>query len=84
MRDYQLFDAILDEISEHYCIDPSEVYVVGHSLGGRFTSMLGCARAGNIHGVGIVAGSPMPFPECSAPTSAIIFHNPNDNLASFA
>ena len=84
LRDYQLFDAILDEISQHYCIDPSEEYVVGHSLGGRFTSMLGCARARNIHGVGIVAGSPMPFPECSAPISAIIFHNPNDNLASFA
>ena len=31
-----------------------------------------------------VAGSPMRFPTCLAPTPAIIFHNPSDNLASFA
>lgn len=84
LRDYQFFDAILKEISDQYCIDPWEVYVVGHSLGGRFTSMLWCARANKIHGIGIVGGSPMLFPKCSAPIAAIIFHNPSDPLASFA
>lgn len=71
-------------IEEQYCIDPGEVSVVGHSLGGWFTSMLGCARGAKIKGVGIVAGSPMSFPKCSAPVAAMIFHNPADNLASFA
>ena len=84
LRDYQLFDEIKKLISEQYCIDPGEVYVVGHSLGGWFRSMLGCARAEAIRWVGIVAGSPMRFPTCLAPTPAIIFHNPSDNLASFA
>ena len=84
LRDYQLFDEIKKLISEQYCIDPGEVYVVGHSLGGWFTSMLGCARAEAVRWVGIVAGSPMRFPTCLAPTPAIIFHNPSDNLASFA
>ena len=41
-------DEIKKLISEQYCIDPGEVYVVGHSLGGWFTSMLGCARAESI------------------------------------
>lgn len=84
MRDYQFFDALVQEISENYCIDPDEIYAVGHSLGGWFTSMLSCARGSTLRGVGIVAGSPMIFPPCSGPSSAIIFHNPSDPLASFA
>ncbi len=84
LRDYQLFDLILEEVSKNYCINPDEVYVVGHSLGGWFTSMLNCARGDKIRGVGIVAGSPMLFPKCSGPSAAIIFHNPADPLASFA
>lgn len=84
LRDYLFFDALVKEISDQYCIDPGEIYAVGHSLGGRFTSMLGCARASQLHGIGIVAGSPMLFPKCTAPSAAIIFHNPADPLASFA
>ncbi len=83
LRDYQFFDAIVKEISEQYCIDPWEIYAVGHSLGGWFTSMLGCSRGSQLHGIGIVAGSPMLFPQCTAPVATIIFHNPSDPLASF-
>lgn len=84
LRDYQFFDAMLKEISDQYCVNLDEVYVVGHSLGGWFTSMVGCARGEQVRGVGIVAWSPMLFPKCSGPTAAIIFHNPEDHLASFA
>lgn len=84
LRDYELFDAIKELISEQYCIDSDQIYVAGHSLGGRFTSMLNCARGKEIRGVGIVGGSPMPFPICNGPSAAIIFHNPADKLASFA
>ena len=84
LRDYKLFDEILKEISENYCIDLSQVYVVWHSLWWRFTSMLWCARWAQIHGIWIVGWSPMTFPTCSAPISAIIFHNPNDPLAWYA
>lgn len=84
LRDYQLFDQIFQLIADQYCIDLNQVYVAGHSLGGWFTSMLNCARGNKIRGTGIVAGSPMLFPTCSAPSAAIIFHNPADSLASFA
>lgn len=84
LRDYQLFDAILEEVSNNYCINFDEIYGVGHSLGGWFTSMLNCARGDKIRGVGIVGGSSMLFPKCSGPSAAIIFHNPTDPLASFA
>lgn len=74
----------MEQVSNHYCVNPDEIYVVGHSLGGWFTSMLNCARGDKIRGVGIVGGSPMIFPKCSGPSAAIIFHNPADPLASFA
>lgn len=84
LRDYELFDQILRLISEQYCIDMNQVYIAGHSLGWRFTSMLNCARGDKVRGTGIVGGSPMIFPACSGPSAAIIFHNPSDPLASFA
>ena len=84
LRDYQLFDTIVEEIWKHYCIDQDQIFVVGHSLGGWFTNMLACARGDVIRAVASVGSSPMKFPLCSGPTAAIIMHNPKDNLASFA
>lgn len=84
LRDYELFDAIREKVEQNYCIDTNQIYVAGHSLWGWFTSMLNCARGAEIRGVGVVAWSSLPFPKCSGPSAAIIFHNPADRLASFA
>jgi len=51
LRDYALFDAIVEKFSEEYCIDQDEIYVIGHSLGGWFTNTLGCARGDMIRGI---------------------------------
>ena len=85
LRDYALFDKIVEEFSEEYCIDKDEIYVVGHSLGGWFTNNLACARGNVIRGIGSVGGSStLGSAHCSGPVSAIIMHNPEDHLASFA
>ena len=85
LRDYALFDKIVEEFSEKYCIDKDEIYVVGHSLGGWFTNNLACARGNVIRGIGSVGGSnTLSSTYCSGPVSAIIMHNPEDHLASFA
>lgn len=55
LRDYELFDAIREEVERNYCIDTNQIYVAGHSLGGWFTSMLNCSRGAEIRGVGVVA-----------------------------
>lgn len=84
LRDYELFDEIVQEISENYCIDMDEIYVIWHSLGGVFTNNIGCARGNIIRGIGSVGGSMTIKPEqCSGPVSAIIMHNPEDNLAYY-
>ncbi len=84
LRDYALFDEIVETISDQYCINKDEIYVVWHSLGGWFTNTLACARGNIIRGIGSVWWSITNGVTCTGPTSAIIMHHPEDNLASFA
>lgn len=82
MRDFALFDAIVAQFSDNYCIDLDEVYVVGHSLGAWFTNTLACARGEVIRGIGSVGGS-ITKNNCAGPVASMIMHNPKDNLAGF-
>jgi polyhydroxybutyrate depolymerase len=83
LRDYALFDQLLAEFSQNYCIDLDEVYVVGHSLGAWFTNSLGCARGDVIRGIGTLGGG-ISAGTCSGPVATWISHNPNDRLAPFS
>lgn len=82
LRDFALFDAVVEAIGAAYCIDLDRVFVVGHSLGGSFANSLGCARGSVIRGVGTVAGRVWDAP-CSGPAAAMILHNPKDDLVAF-
>lgn len=82
LRDYEFFDALLDELASLYCIDLDQVFAVGHSLGGSFVNSLGCARGSVIRGFGTVAGRIWASP-CSGPAAAMILHNPHDDLVPF-
>lgn len=83
LRDFALFDAIVKEFSNKYCINKDQIFVIWHSLGARFTNSLACSRGDVIRAIGSVWGS-TTINDCSWPTAAIIMHNPADNLASFA
>jgi len=82
LRDFSLFDQLVQEFGDNYCIDMDEIYVVWHSLGAWFTNTLACARGDVIRAMGSVGWSITPN-NCSGPVAAIIMHNPKDNLASF-
>ena len=77
LRDFELFDVILDRITSTYCIDLDAVYVVGHSLGASFANSLACARAQRIRAVASVAGGITPS-HCSGEVAALLLHNPRD------
>ena len=83
LRDFKLFDQLLEEFSNNYCIDLDQVYVVGHSLGAWFTNSLACARGNVIRAIGSVGGG-TTINECTGPVAAMIMHNPKDNLAPFS
>lgn len=82
LRDFALFDTIVQDFSNNYCIDADEIYVVGHSLGAWFTNTLACARGDVIRGIGSVWGS-ITKNTCTGPVATMIMHNPKDNLAWF-
>jgi polyhydroxybutyrate depolymerase len=77
LRDFALFDVILDQVSSTYCIDLDAVYLVGHSLGASFANSLACARAQRIRGVASVAGGIAPS-HCAGAVAALLLHNPHD------
>jgi polyhydroxybutyrate depolymerase len=83
LRDFTLFDALLESFSTDYCIDLDQVFAVGHSLGASFANSLGCARGSVIRGVGTVAGRIWQS-ACSGPAASIIMHNPKDDLVPVA
>jgi polyhydroxybutyrate depolymerase len=77
LRDFALFDVMLDRIASAYCVDLDAVHVVGHSLGASFANSLACARADRIRGVATVAGGIAPS-DCSGEVAALLLHNPRD------
>ena len=83
LRDFALFDQLLDEFSNNYCIDLDDVYVVGHSLGAWFTNSLGCARGDVIRGIGSLGGG-ITAGTCTGPVAVWTSHNPNDNLSPYS
>lgn len=80
LRDYALFDALLKDFSNNYCIDLDQVYVVGHSLGAWFTNSLACARGNVIRAIGNIGGGTSISANCTGPVAAMVWHNPKDNL----
>lgn len=83
LRDFELFDQLLEEFSNNYCIDTDHVYVVGHSLGAWFTNSLSCARGNVIRAIGSVGGG-TTINNCTGPVAALVMHNPKDNLTAFS
>jgi len=49
-----LFDQLLEEFEDKYCINKDQIFVVGHSLGAWFTNSLSCARGDVIRAIGSV------------------------------
>lgn len=83
LRDILFFDRIVKTLAEHYCIDMDRISVVGHSLGAWMANSVACVRGGVILASATVGGDSVQT-TCAGPTSGLIAHNPNDNLAPFS
>lgn len=83
LRDFALFDQIVEDFTNDYCIDMDQIFVVGHSLWAWFTNSLSCARGDVIRAIGSVWGG-TTINNCNGPVAAITMQNPDDNLSSYA
>ncbi|MFO0631951.1 MAG: hypothetical protein U0168_03785 [Nannocystaceae bacterium] len=81
-EDFALFDALVQQLGERYCIDTARVFAVGHSYGATMASALGCKRAASLRGIAAVEGTPV-LPRCDDRRVAALFvHGRDDRIVS--
>lgn len=81
--DFKIFDTLVEEFTDNYCINQDEIYVMGHSLWAWYTNSLACARGDVIRATWSVWWW-ITYNECTWPVASLIMHNPDDRLASFS
>lgn len=79
----RLFDAIVREIGDEYCIDMNRIFVVGHSLGGWMANAAACRRGDVVRGSAVVGSSAFSG-RCTGPVAGMFIHHPDDQLAPIA
>jgi polyhydroxybutyrate depolymerase len=80
-KDPQLFDAIVKMLEENYCIDPHRIFAAGHSMGGFFTNVLGCARGNVLRGIAPLSGGP-PSGTCTGKLGVWITQGKSDTAVT--
>jgi polyhydroxybutyrate depolymerase len=85
--DVLFFSDLIDQLEENYIIDPSRIYVNGHSNGGGMSHLLACGLADRIAASGGVAGAydyPANLCSPSRPVPFIAFHGTEDPTIPYA
>ena len=83
LRDYGLFDTLVEAFAENYCLDLDQVFVVGHSLGATFANSLACARGDRIRAAATLGGGIIPS-RCRGEVGIMLLHNPKDDLVAIS
>lgn len=76
-------DALLQEVTENFCIQKNKIFVVWHSLGGWMSQKIACLRGEFIRALATV-GSGGFTGSCTGPVGALMYQNTNDHLSSYA
>jgi polyhydroxybutyrate depolymerase len=84
-RDLAFVKALLDDLTQRYCIDLSRVYSTGFSNGAFFSQLLACVLSDRIAAVAPVSGALPPI-TCtpSRPVPILIQHGSADDLVPVA
>ncbi len=84
-RDFKLFDALVETISDQLCVDVDRIFSYGHSFGAYMSEALACHRANVIRGIGAVAGGPPPNASAcpGTPVAAWLMNSTDDKTVLF-
>ena len=87
MQDIRFVEALLDDLSARYCVDPKRLYATGYSLGSMFTYELACHLNGRFAAIASYAGS-MPLSPQSCvledPVAIMHLHGRQDEIIPYA
>jgi polyhydroxybutyrate depolymerase len=82
--DLALFDALLANLTSSGCVDPSRVFVAGHSQGGGMAAELACRRADRLAGVTLISGEHFRLPCApSRPIPIVSLHAIDDEVLPY-
>ena len=85
--DFGFVEALIDEISSSYSIDPARVYSCGYSNGAFFSYALACYHSDRIAAIGSVAGTMMEetYDNCSPshPVAMVNIHGTSDFVVPY-
>lgn len=81
--DVAFFDALIAQAEDELGVDPSAVYSVGHSRGGRFTEVLGCHRAGAHAAIAMLSAGDDNVDSCPGQVPAWLSHGVDDQTIPF-
>ena len=82
-RDIQFFDTALEQLSKKHKINADRVYVMGHSNGSRFASVLWNQRGKKLAAVCTCAGQPGQLLKGAVPLSVFAIAGENDPIVPF-
>ncbi len=71
VNDVAYLDAIIDDVSARYAVDPRRIFLLGHSNGGFMAHRMACDRAGRIAAIVSLAGATFTDASRCAPTEPV-------------
>ncbi len=72
-----LFDAMLSEVSNNYCVDANRVFSFGYSSGSFMSHSLACVRGDVLRGVATIAGR-SAGQNCVGSVASLLIHDRDD------
>jgi len=80
--DFAFLDALIDQLSDRYCVDPARVFAAGFSAGAAMGTALGCERADRFAAIAASGGSNLTqlCPD-NTTTDTLILHGSADPVA---
>lgn len=80
--DFAFLDALVDQLSDRYCVNPAKVFAAGFSAGAAMATALGCERADRFAAIAASGGSNLTqlCPD-EATTDTMILHGSADPIA---
>lgn len=71
LDDVGYLDAIIDDVSARYAVDPRRIFIMGHSNGGFMAHRMACERSTRIAAIVSLAGATFNLASQCTPTEAV-------------
>jgi poly(3-hydroxybutyrate) depolymerase len=80
----EFFEALYQQMLGNYCVDTSQIFLVGHSSGAMFSEILACRFGERFRGIGAIAGRQQEMNCAPGRVAALLIHGTTDTVVSFA